>query len=85
MRTYFISHPHARQKSEAIATLEALITALGLTIEIPAAGDRPFDKTFGTAWQGLVIHSTSLLRATIQVREGHAPDLDLKWLEIIDN
>lgn len=78
MRTYVISHPHARQKPEAIASLEALITALGLTIEIPTAGDRPFQGALA-----LVIHSKNLLRATINVEAG--PDLDLKWLEIIDN
>jgi len=80
MRTYVINHPHARQKPEAIASLEALITALGLTIEIPAAGDRPLQGA-----SVLVIHSDKFLRATIQVKEGRAPKLKLKWLLIFDD
>jgi hypothetical protein len=81
MKTYVINHPHARQKPEALANLEALITALGLKIEIPAAGDRPLQ---GAAI--LIIHSDKFLRATIQVTDGSAPKLKkLKWLLIFDD
>lgn len=78
MRTYVITHPHARQKKEAIASLEVLITALGLNIEIPAAGDRPFQ-----ALTAQILHSEKTIRATVKVERG--PELDLKWLEIIDD
>lgn len=82
VKAYSIRHCHARQKGEALASLEQTIAALGISLEIPEEGARAQHISGGTSWEAVVIHSPRSLSATIQVYAGPAPDLDIKWLEI---
>lgn len=84
--TYFISHPHAKNKKNAIATLQEVVRRLGL--DIPTTRDvRIVEKD----WSAQVVLGNSLLRATINiydlqarpvVLEDELPHLDVTiWTE----
>lgn len=64
--TYFISHCHKREKSNAIATLSEVIRRLGYDIKIPSEGAEPLRLMYHQ-WEAQILHSKNLLRATINV------------------
>lgn len=64
--TYYISHAHKRQKTNAIATLSEVIQRLGYDIRIPSEGAEPLRLMYHQ-WEAQILHSAGSLRATINV------------------
>lgn len=64
--TYYISHCHKRQKSNAIATLSEVIRRLGYDIKIPREGAEPLRLMYHQ-WEAQILHTAGSLRATINV------------------
>jgi hypothetical protein len=81
--TYFISHCHKRDKSNAIATLTEVIRRLGY--DIPIADTRLMTAN----WEAQVLFTGSLLRATINVYVAGAQPIvtedELPHLDVIVN
>lgn len=64
--TYFVSHCHARDKQNAIATLSEVIRRLGYDIPIQDT------RLMTPSWEAQILRSGNLLRATINVYDPSA-------------
>lgn len=86
MINYVVRHPHqGRQKTQAIATVAAVIAALDINATIPAEGDRPTIKCTKGWYEVSIIHSKHSVTAVIHTYNRDALDLDLPFLDISES